>query len=59
MASHAMPSHLKLFRAIALLIRPDGYVAWAAERVGDAERDELREAVTQWFQPRPLTSATR
>jgi 2-polyprenyl-6-methoxyphenol hydroxylase-like FAD-dependent oxidoreductase len=44
---------------IALLIRPDGYVAWAAERGGDAERDELREAVTQWFQPRPLTSATR
>ncbi|GAA3143849.1 2-polyprenyl-6-methoxyphenol hydroxylase-like FAD-dependent oxidoreductase [Kribbella aluminosa] len=46
-------------RPLALLIRPDGYVAWAAEQDGDAERDELRDALEQWFQPRPLTSATR
>ncbi|TDO50465.1 2-polyprenyl-6-methoxyphenol hydroxylase-like FAD-dependent oxidoreductase [Kribbella sp. VKM Ac-2571] len=44
---------------IALLIRPDGYVAWAAEQDGVAEREGLRDAVVQWFQPRPLTSATR
>ncbi|WP_427888700.1 FAD-dependent monooxygenase [Kribbella sp. GL6] len=52
---HAAPGE----RAIALLIRPDGYVAWAAEQDGDAERDGLRDALEQWFQPRPLTSATR
>ncbi|MET9273980.1 FAD-dependent monooxygenase [Kribbella sp. NPDC003557] len=44
---------------LALLIRPDGYVAWAAEQDGAAEREELRDAIAQWFQPRPLTSATR
>jgi 2-polyprenyl-6-methoxyphenol hydroxylase-like FAD-dependent oxidoreductase len=44
---------------IALLIRPDGYVAWAAEQDGAAEREELQESVARWFQPRPLTSATR
>jgi len=42
-----------------LLIRPDGYVAWAADQDGTAEREGLRDAVAQWFQPRPLTSATR
>jgi 2-polyprenyl-6-methoxyphenol hydroxylase-like FAD-dependent oxidoreductase len=44
---------------LALLIRPDGYVAWAAEQDGAAEREELHDAIAQWFQPRPLTSATR
>ncbi|WP_405069364.1 FAD-dependent monooxygenase [Kribbella sp. NBC_01510] len=47
---------------IALLIRPDGYVAWAAEQDGVAEQDGLREALARWFgvrQERPLTSATR
>jgi hypothetical protein len=44
---------------IAMLIRPDGYVAWAAEQDGTSEREELRDAIAQWFQPRPLTSATR
>jgi hypothetical protein len=44
---------------IALLIRPDGYIAWAAEQDGTSEREELRDAIAQWFQPRPLTSATR
>jgi 2-polyprenyl-6-methoxyphenol hydroxylase-like FAD-dependent oxidoreductase len=46
-------------RSIALLIRPDGYVAWAAEQDGVAEQDGLRDALAQWFQARPLTSATR
>ena len=52
-------------RPIALLIRPDGYIAWAAEQDGAtkhdgiAEHDGLRDAFAQWFQPRPLTSATR
>ncbi|MER7248495.1 FAD-dependent monooxygenase [Kribbella sp. NPDC000426] len=46
-------------RQIALLIRPDGYVAWAAEGDGAAERDGLLDALDTWFQARPLTSATR
>ncbi|MGW4648720.1 FAD-dependent monooxygenase [Kitasatospora sp. NPDC004289] len=34
-----------------LLVRPDGYVAWAADRDASAEelRDGLREALTRWF----------
>lgn len=47
---------------IALLIRPDGYVAWAAEQDGVAEQEGLRTALATWFgvpQERPLTSATR
>ncbi|HET6988900.1 MAG TPA: FAD-dependent monooxygenase [Kribbella sp.] len=47
---------------IALLIRPDGYVAWAAEHDGVTEQEGLRDALTRWFgvpQERPLTSATR
>ncbi|MFF0265130.1 FAD-dependent monooxygenase [Kribbella sp. NPDC004536] len=59
-----VPDHVEVVngqgaRPIALLIRPDGYVAWAAEQDGEAERDELRAALEQWFQARPLTSATR
>ncbi|MFC5266289.1 FAD-dependent monooxygenase [Kribbella qitaiheensis] len=49
---------------IALLLRPDGYVAWAAEVDAPEERDALRIALARWFgvqagQARPLTSATR
>jgi hypothetical protein len=49
---------------IALLLRPDGYVAWAAEVDGPEEREALRIALARWFgvqagQARPLTSATR
>ncbi|WP_020388174.1 FAD-dependent monooxygenase [Kribbella catacumbae] len=47
---------------MALLLRPDGYVAWAAEGVGAAEREGLRAAAGRWFgvpAQRPLTSATR
>jgi hypothetical protein len=46
-------------RQIALLVRPDGYIAWAAEQDGAAEHDGLRDALAEWFQARPLTSATR
>ena len=48
---------------IALLLRPDGYVAWAAEADGSDERGALRDALARWFGvqagQRPLTSATR
>ncbi|MFG1621140.1 FAD-dependent monooxygenase [Kribbella sp. NPDC049227] len=49
---------------IAVLIRPDGYVAWAADHDGAAEQEGLRTALARWFgvrvdQERPLTSATR
>ncbi|TDU90818.1 2-polyprenyl-6-methoxyphenol hydroxylase-like FAD-dependent oxidoreductase [Kribbella voronezhensis] len=48
---------------VALLIRPDGYVAWAADADGPAEREALGDALERWFavrvQPRPLTKATR
>jgi hypothetical protein len=48
----------------ALLLRPDGYVAWAAEVDGPEEWEALRIALAHWFgvqigQERPLTSATR
>lgn len=33
----------------ALLIRPDGYVAWAADTFGPGEADLLRAALTRWF----------
>ena len=43
-----------------MLIRPDGYVAWAADEDGDAEREGCGTALAQWLdQERPLTSATR
>jgi 2-polyprenyl-6-methoxyphenol hydroxylase-like FAD-dependent oxidoreductase len=33
----------------AVLIRPDGYVAWAADSFGPRERDSLRAALGRWF----------
>lgn len=38
-------------RATAVLIRPDGYVAWASSqpRPGSGELGELRAALAQWF----------
>jgi 2-polyprenyl-6-methoxyphenol hydroxylase-like FAD-dependent oxidoreductase len=33
----------------ALLIRPDGYVAWAADTFGADDADRLRGALTRWF----------
>jgi len=43
-------------QSLAMLIRPDGYVAWAADEAGDDEG--LRAALAKWFQVRDLTSAT-
>jgi 2-polyprenyl-6-methoxyphenol hydroxylase-like FAD-dependent oxidoreductase len=37
--------------AAALLIRPDGYVAWAADAFGAAEEEGLRAALRRWFGP--------
>ena len=39
----------------AVLIRPDGYVAW----VGDLTRAGLAEALTTWFGPRSPPGVTR
>ena len=33
----------------ALLIRPDGYVAWAADTFGADDAAALRTALTRWF----------
>jgi hypothetical protein len=35
--------------AAALLIRPDGYVAWAADNFDDTGRDRLQAALRRWF----------
>ncbi len=35
--------------AAALLIRPDGYVAWAADSTTDTDLHRLREAMSRWF----------
>lgn len=37
--------------AAALLIRPDGYVAWAADEFGAAHQEALRAALRRWFGP--------
>jgi 2-polyprenyl-6-methoxyphenol hydroxylase-like FAD-dependent oxidoreductase len=37
--------------AAALLIRPDGYVAWAAETFDTAAESGLRAALRRWFGP--------
>ncbi|TDD52927.1 FAD-dependent oxidoreductase [Kribbella antibiotica] len=42
-------------RQVAMLIRPDGYIAWAAD---DANADGLEDALDKWFQGRVLTKAT-
>ncbi len=33
----------------AMLIRPDGYVAWAADTFGADDAERLRTALTRWF----------
>ena len=35
--------------ACALLIRPDGYVAWAADTFDAGDEDRLRAALQRWF----------
>ncbi|OBI35536.1 FAD-dependent monooxygenase [Mycobacterium colombiense] len=37
--------------AAALLIRPDGYVAWAADEFGSAQEAALHAALQRWFGP--------
>jgi 2-polyprenyl-6-methoxyphenol hydroxylase-like FAD-dependent oxidoreductase len=37
--------------AAAMLIRPDGYIAWAANAFGSAEEAGLRAALQRWFGP--------
>jgi hypothetical protein len=37
--------------AAAMLIRPDGYVAWASDGVGAAELPNLIAALERWFGP--------
>jgi 2-polyprenyl-6-methoxyphenol hydroxylase-like FAD-dependent oxidoreductase len=37
--------------AAAMLIRPDGYIAWAANVFGPAEEAGLRAALHRWFGP--------
>jgi hypothetical protein len=32
-----------------LLVRPDGYVAWAADAFESDDEDRLRVALTRWF----------
>jgi 2-polyprenyl-6-methoxyphenol hydroxylase-like FAD-dependent oxidoreductase len=34
---------------VAMLIRPDGYVAWAADTFGPAQRASLHAALLRWF----------
>jgi hypothetical protein len=34
--------------AAALLIRPDGYVAWAADELGVDDRERLQAALSRW-----------
>ncbi len=38
-------------RPHAMLIRPDGYVAWAADTFGADDAERLRAALTRWFGP--------
>ncbi|WP_166903033.1 FAD-dependent monooxygenase [Mycobacterium sp. DL440] len=35
--------------AAAMLIRPDGYVAWAADEFAESDQDRLRGALQRWF----------
>jgi 2-polyprenyl-6-methoxyphenol hydroxylase-like FAD-dependent oxidoreductase len=35
----------------AMLVRPDGYVAWAADTFGPADAERLRAALARWFGP--------
>jgi len=34
-----------------MLIRPDGYIAWAANSFGPAQEAGLRVAMQRWFGP--------
>jgi hypothetical protein len=38
-----------------MLIRPDGYVAWATDVVDEAHLQSLRSALERWFGPARAT----
>lgn len=40
----------------AMLIRPDGYVAWAADTFGAADAADLRAALGRWFGPAEISA---
>jgi hypothetical protein len=40
----------------AMLIRPDGYVAWAADAFTAADADSLRAALERWFGPAEISA---
>jgi hypothetical protein len=40
----------------AMLIRPDGYVAWAADTFADHDAKRLRAALARWFGETQLSS---
>jgi hypothetical protein len=44
-AAWELPTHGAVTAPTAVLIRPDGYVAW----VGDASQIDLEDALTTWF----------
>ncbi|MFI1004755.1 FAD-dependent monooxygenase [Streptomyces galbus] len=54
----AVPSHDEVRAPGALLIRPDGHVAWAAGPDDAADTAALRTALTTWFGP-PRPGARR
>jgi hypothetical protein len=43
--------------AAFLLIRPDGYVAWAADEFAETDQDRLRGALQRWFGPEAVLDA--
>jgi hypothetical protein len=43
----------------AILIRPDGYVAWAADTFADRDARRLRAALARWFGEMQLSSFSR
>ncbi len=43
-------------RPAAMLIRPDGYVAWAADAFAAADAEGLRAALERWFGPAEISA---
>ena len=38
-----------LFRSAAVLVRPDGHVAWLAAKDSELDKDGLKAALRRWF----------
>ncbi|MHA4818682.1 SDR family oxidoreductase [Streptomyces aculeolatus] len=47
------PARGPLADRAAVLVRPDGYIAWTAPRAPGAAPEPLTAALTRWFGPRP------